>query len=58
MFTLFDLSTLAAGQLNSQKVEFAKQIANNLNDLKYKKENEKLFEDTPFGRRQGKQGDQ
>ena len=44
--------------MNSQKVEFAKQIAHNLNDLKYKKENEKLFEETPFGRRQGKQGDQ
>jgi hypothetical protein len=54
VFTLFDLSTLAAGQLNSQKVEFAKQIALNLNELKNKKENEKLYEETPFGRRQGK----
>lgn len=51
IFTLFDLSTLAAGQLNSKKVEFAKSIAQNFNNISQQVENEKYFKDTPFGRR-------
>ena len=58
IFTLFDLSTLAAGQLNSQKVEFAKSIVLNLIEISNQIENEKWFKETPFGRRQTKQGEE